>query len=116
MVTNERRQLYDTIVVNQRQSSTGRLSNRDTFDLYQTFMEMARHDVQTGRGAQQQVRIDRTVDEQKFFDLQLSDRHQSGRHDATFDRVDDQLNAVHSSADVDVRSQSKRVRNVNRRQ
>lgn len=113
MVTEERRKLYDQIVTNQDRSSNGRLSNRDTFDLYQIFIEMSKQDELEGYSAKQPVRIDRRVDEQRFLDLQLDDRH-SSMHDPSFDRVDDQLNTIQPSRDVDVRAQSSRTRRAPR--
>ena len=71
-VTSDRQQLYDHIIEQQRQSMSGRLSTKDTFDLYKTFMAMAEADESSGRQRPHEVRIDQNVDEQRLIDLQLT--------------------------------------------
>ena len=77
-VTEDRRQLYQRIM-ELRQEQSGRLSNNDTFDLYKTFMALAKASNAGGEGDDgtvQQVRIDEQVDEERILglrDLQLVD-------------------------------------------
>jgi len=71
-VTADRQHLYDHIIDQQRCSMTGRLSTKDTFDLYKTFMAMAEADEESGRQRPHEVRIDQHVDEQRLLDLQLT--------------------------------------------
>jgi len=70
-VTTDRQQLYDHIIETQRQTRTGRLSTKDTFDLYKTFVAMAESDEAEGRQKPHEVRIDQQVDEQRLLDLQV---------------------------------------------
>jgi len=71
-VTTERQQLYEHIIKQQRQSSTGRLPTKDTFDLYKTFVAMAEADEASGRQKPHEIRIDQQVDEQRLLDLQMT--------------------------------------------
>ena len=71
-VTADRQQLYEYIINVQRQSTTGRLATRDTFDLYKTFVAMAEADEASGRQKPHEIRIDQQVDEQRLLDLQLT--------------------------------------------
>ena len=71
-VTTDRQRLHDHIIDQQRQTMTGRLSTKDTFDLYKTFMAMAEADEASGRQRPHEIRIDQQVDEQRLIDLQLA--------------------------------------------
>jgi len=71
-VTADRQQLYDYIISQQRQSRTGRLPTKDTFDLYKTFVAMAEVDEASGHQKPHEIRIDQQVDEQRLIDLQLT--------------------------------------------
>lgn len=71
-MTEDRQQLYNHIISKQRQSRTGRLSTRDTFDLYKTFVALAECDEEAGHQRPHEVRIDQQVDEQRLMDLQLT--------------------------------------------
>jgi len=71
-VTTDRQQLYEHIIERQRQSNTGRLPTKDTFDLYKTFVAMAESDEAEGRQKPHEVRIDQQVDEQRLIDLQMT--------------------------------------------
>jgi len=71
-VTSDRQQLHEHILDQQRMSTSGRLSTKDTFDLYKTFMAMAAADEASGRQRPHEVRIDQHVDEQRLLDLQLT--------------------------------------------
>jgi len=59
-----------------RSKSENRISNKDTFELYKAFMELAEAEEASGGGGslQQEVRIDKKVDEKRFADLQRSSR------------------------------------------
>lgn len=102
-VTEDRRQLYDQIVTEQRQSSSGRLSSADTFDLYKTFMAVAEADEAAGRQQPHDVLIDSRVDEQRFIDLQLAETTGAYTDPQDFRRIDGYLPDVEST-DVDYRS------------
>jgi len=71
-VTADRQILYDHIINKQRQTTTGRLHTKDTFDLYKTFVAMAETDEASGRQRPHEVRIDQEVDEQRLLDLQIT--------------------------------------------
>jgi len=71
-VTADRQQLYDHIIERRRQSNTGRLPTKDTFDLYKTFVAMAECDEAEGRQKPHEVRIDQQIDEQRLIDLQMT--------------------------------------------
>ena len=71
-MTADRQILYDHIINKQRQTTTGRLHTKDTFDLYKTFVAMAETDEASGRQRPHEVRIDQEVDEQRLLDLQIT--------------------------------------------